>query len=32
VDKANIREKLARFADHWSPRVVGELNCQHAKP
>ena len=31
VNKVNIREKLARFHDHWSPRIVGELNGQHVK-
>ena len=28
VEKVNIQEKLAIFADYWSPRVVGELNGQ----
>lgn len=27
----NLRDKLAGFGDHWSPRVVGELNGQHVK-
>ena len=31
MDKVNLAEKLARFDDHWSPRVVGELNGQHVK-
>ena len=31
IAKVNIREKLALFHDHWSPRVVGELNGQHVK-
>jgi mannose-6-phosphate isomerase-like protein (cupin superfamily) len=31
VEKVNVREKLAQFADHWSPKVVGELNGQHVK-
>ena len=31
IPKVNIREKLALFHDHWSPRVVGELNGQHVK-
>ncbi len=31
MDKINIREKLGRFADHWSPRIVGGLNGQHVK-
>jgi hypothetical protein len=24
MEKVNLGEKLARFADHWSPKVVGE--------
>ena len=31
VEKVNIREKLARFQDQWSPKIVGELNGQHVK-
>ena len=31
VDKVNIEEKLALFEEHWSPKVVGELNGQHVK-
>ncbi len=31
LDKVNLSEKLALFADQWSPRVVGELNGQHVK-
>ena len=27
----NLAEKLAQFHDHWSPRIVGELNGQHVK-
>ena len=26
VTKINLAEKLGRFSDHWSPKVVGELN------
>ena len=26
MDKVNLAEKLALFDDHWSPKVVGELN------
>jgi mannose-6-phosphate isomerase-like protein (cupin superfamily) len=22
----NFREKLAKFSDHWSPRVIAEMN------
>ncbi len=29
--KVNIQEKLTRIGDHWSPRIVGELNGQHVK-
>ena len=29
MEKVNLREKLALFAGHWSPKVVGELNGQH---
>jgi len=31
VDKVNLAEKFARFHDHWSPKVVGELNGQQVK-
>jgi mannose-6-phosphate isomerase-like protein (cupin superfamily) len=31
VEKVNLRETFARFAEHWSPKVVGELNGQHVK-
>lgn len=31
MDKVNLQEKLALFSDHWSPRIVGELNGQHIK-
>ena len=31
MEKANLAEKLALFQDHWSPKVVGELNGQHVK-
>ena len=30
-DKVNIAEKLARFSDHFQPKIVGELNGQHVK-
>lgn len=30
-DKVNLAEKLARFSERWSPRIVGELNGQHVK-
>jgi mannose-6-phosphate isomerase-like protein (cupin superfamily) len=31
ADKVNIEEKLALFDEHWSPKIVGELNGQHVK-
>jgi mannose-6-phosphate isomerase-like protein (cupin superfamily) len=31
MNKVNLREKLAQFSDHWSPRIVGELNGQEVK-
>ena len=31
MDKVNLAQKLASFAEHWQPRIVGELNGQHVK-
>jgi len=31
MDKVILSEKLALFDDHWSPKVVGELNGPHVK-
>jgi mannose-6-phosphate isomerase-like protein (cupin superfamily) len=31
VNKVNLKEKLALFSEHWSPRIVGELNGQQVK-
>ena len=31
MQKVNLVEKLALFSDHWSPKVVGELNGQQVK-
>jgi mannose-6-phosphate isomerase-like protein (cupin superfamily) len=31
MDKVNLREKLALFSEHWSPRIVGEVNDSHIK-
>jgi mannose-6-phosphate isomerase-like protein (cupin superfamily) len=31
VDKINLSEKLARFQDHFSPKVIAELNGQQVK-
>ena len=31
MEKVNLAEKFALFAEHWSPKVVGELNGQQVK-
>ncbi len=31
MHKINLSEKLALFSEHWSPKIVGELNGQHVK-
>jgi mannose-6-phosphate isomerase-like protein (cupin superfamily) len=31
VEKVVLDQKLAMFADAWSPRIVAELNGQHVK-
>ncbi len=31
IDKTNLERAFDSFADHWSPRIVGELNGQHVK-
>lgn len=31
VDKVNLAQKLALFSEHWSPKVVGDLNGQQVK-
>jgi mannose-6-phosphate isomerase-like protein (cupin superfamily) len=31
MNKVIIEEKLALFADYWSPKIVGALNGQHVK-
>jgi mannose-6-phosphate isomerase-like protein (cupin superfamily) len=31
VEKVNIGGKFASFREHWSPKIVGELNGQHVK-
>lgn len=31
MNKINISEKLSLFTEHWSPKIVGELNGQHVK-
>jgi mannose-6-phosphate isomerase-like protein (cupin superfamily) len=31
VQKISLAEKFAKFSDHWSPKIVAELNGQHVK-
>ncbi len=31
MQRVNLARKLASFQDHWSPKIVGELNGQHVK-
>jgi mannose-6-phosphate isomerase-like protein (cupin superfamily) len=31
VEKVNVAQKLSLFDEHWSPKIVGELNDQHVK-
>lgn len=31
MDKVNLNQKFALFSEHWSPRIVGELNDSHIK-
>lgn len=31
MEKINLKEKLSRFDDHFSPKLIAELNGQHVK-
>jgi len=31
LNKINVAQKLGSFEEHWSPKIVGELNGQHVK-
>jgi mannose-6-phosphate isomerase-like protein (cupin superfamily) len=31
MDKINLLDKFGLFSEHWSPKIVGELNGQHVK-
>lgn len=31
MDKVNLAQKFRLFHEHWSPKIVGELNSQHVK-
>jgi mannose-6-phosphate isomerase-like protein (cupin superfamily) len=31
MQKVNVLEKFSQITEHWSPKIVGELNNQHVK-
>ena len=31
INKVNIAQKMALFSEHWSPKIVGELDNYHIK-
>ena len=31
VEKVNVAEKLGRFSDYWSPKIIGDLNDFYVK-
>jgi mannose-6-phosphate isomerase-like protein (cupin superfamily) len=31
LEIVNLAQKLSRFSDHWSPKIVGELNDSYIK-
>ena len=31
IEKINLKEKFSKFNDHWSPKVIGQLNQQLVK-
>jgi mannose-6-phosphate isomerase-like protein (cupin superfamily) len=31
MEKVNLEQKFQLFSEHWSPKIVGELNGQHVK-
>ena len=31
MEKVNLQQKFSLFSEHWSPKIVGELNDQHVK-
>ncbi|MCL4250124.1 MAG: cupin domain-containing protein [Anaerolineae bacterium] len=31
LTKINLADKLAKFSEHWSPRIVGQVNDMHVK-
>ena len=31
IKKVNLKEKFSTFSEHWSPKIIGDLNGQHVK-
>lgn len=31
MEVVNLAEKFGRFSDHWSPKIVGDINDMHVK-
>ena len=31
MEKVRLASKFASFSEHWSPKIIGELNGQHVK-
>jgi mannose-6-phosphate isomerase-like protein (cupin superfamily) len=31
IEKVNLQEKFSQFRDHWSPKIVGEVNDAYVK-
>lgn len=31
IEKVNLEQKLQTFSEHWTPKIVGELNGQQVK-
>jgi mannose-6-phosphate isomerase-like protein (cupin superfamily) len=31
MEKVNLAEKLSLFSDHWSPKIVGEVNDSYVE-
>ncbi len=31
IEKVSLAEKFARFSDHWSPKIIGDLNDSYVK-
>ncbi len=31
MDKVNLQQKFSQFSEHWSPKIVGEVNDSYVK-